>query len=242
MKKGLCLVASVLLLLMFTLTAAAVDVNINQNKDESDAAAVGAEMVLSTVDFKLLSEIEFAEKLDDLRSKYPEYKTADYTYYENGKALAWTCMGYANKCAYYCFGSSQYTASGGWKKSTDKSTFSAGDMVRVNGDTHSIFITYVNGTKIKYTEGNYNSPKQGYNSVVRWDVETTLSNLQSIFTYKWHLTGNNLTGTGLVPENLGNSFYATIVPTSADSLAVSSDGSNVALGTLNYSDSQKWCC
>ena len=182
MKRVLSLLLAViictLVVVPFTVTA-----------KEKDTAETG---------YNLLDENQFSKKINELKGMFPEKSRPDYTYYENGRALAWTCHGFANKLAYYCFGSSMYTGGGGWAKSWDSSSFNAGDIVRVNNDGHTIFITYVDGNTIKYAEGNYSDDKKGYYSAVRWDVTTSLSSLQSKFTYKVHLEGNNLTGGGIM--------------------------------------------
>ncbi len=202
--------------------------------------AYAAETSKNTTGYSLISENEFQNKLSALKSVYPEKSSPDYTYYENGTPLAWTCVGFANKLAYYCFGSSQYTYNGGWSKSYDSSYFNAGDIVRVDGDGHTIFITYVNGSNIRYAEGNFNWPAAGYNSAVRWDVTTTLSNLQSRFTYKMHLSGNNLTGTnpgGKYGIDCGDDFYALILNQPAWKPIGQTDSGNVEIMTeskFNY--------
>ena len=140
-----------------------------------DSFAVSAEdTTVVDTGYNLINENEFATKIKELKTMYPEKSSPDYTYYEHGSALAWTCHGFANKLAYYCFGTSMYSYDGGYSKSWDSSYFNAGDIVRVDGDGHSIFITYVNGNTIRYAEGNHTNGKEGYYSAVRWDVETSL--------------------------------------------------------------------
>ena len=181
--RQLASIVLALLMLISVITVAP----INANATESGKNPTG---------YTLLNESQFATKLNELKSSYPEKSTPNYTYYENGTALAWTCKGFANKLAYYCFGSSQYTSNGGWTKSYDKSSFNAGDIVSVNNDGHTIFITYVNGSTIRYAEGNFTWEGEGYYGAVRWDVQISLSELQGKFTFKHHLNGNNLTGGG----------------------------------------------
>ena len=167
--------------------------------------------------YNLLSEAEFSAKIGELKNKYPYGSTPDYTYYENGTALAWTCHGFANKLAYYCFGCSIYSGDGGYSKSWDSSSFNAGDIVRVNNDGHTIFITYAVDDTIKYAEGNYD----GY---VRWDVTISKSDLQSRFTHKFHLNGNNLTGHPKSGIDYGDDFYGLIKTTDANiTLGITAD-------------------
>lgn len=111
-------------------------------------------------------------------------------YVENGSERAWQCMGYAYKIANLVFGYTFYSNSP-WEKSYSLGTVYAGDIIRINNDVHSIFVTKVEGDTIYYTDANAIGPCR-----VRWNGTYTYSQLSSIFTYKLHLPGNTLTGTG----------------------------------------------
>ena len=52
--------------------------------------------------YSIPDEAGFAAKLSSLRDQFPEYYTG--TYYENGVAKAWECMGYAAECFEQVFG------------------------------------------------------------------------------------------------------------------------------------------
>lgn len=152
--------------------------------------------------YSIPNENGFITKINTLKSKYPNGGTYSGTYYEGGVARAWQCYGYAWQCAYDVFGSTQYTNNGGWTKSYTMGNLNAGDFVRINNDSHSIFITKVSGNNIYYTDANAN-----YKNGIRWDVCITKSQMSSKFTYKWHLNGNSLTGTGAHVHNYNTYVY-----------------------------------
>ena len=103
--------------------------------------------------------------------------------------FAWAsqCMGYAHKMAYLTLGT--YPDEDGWTLSYDMDTINAGDVLRIRNGNHSIFVYKVDADGIYFTDCNWSGPCQ-----VRWGARYTYSQLASTFTYKWHLTGNDLTG------------------------------------------------
>ena len=143
--------------------------------------------------YSVPDENGFAAKLSSLRSQFPNGGHYSGTYYENGTAKAWQCHGYALECFEQVFGIQYYNS--GFYNRIDYSmgTIYAGDIVRVGNDSHTIFITKVEGDRIYYTEANYWPAKYGAN-YVRWDVSYTYSELQAVFTYKVHVPENYLTG------------------------------------------------
>ena len=143
--------------------------------------------------YSVPDEKGFAEKLSSLRNQFPNGGYYSGTYYENGTAKAWQCHGYALECFEQVFGIQYYNS--GFYNRIDYSmgTIYAGDIVRVGNDSHTIFITKVEGDRIYYTEANYWPAKYGAN-YVRWDVSYTYSELQAVFTYKVHVPENYLTG------------------------------------------------
>lgn len=96
---------------------------------------------------------------------------------------AWQCMGFAFKMGYECFGISPRS----WEKSYSLGTVYAGDVIRINGDGHSIFVYKVDGSTIYYADCNATGPCR-----VRWGATISYSELSKKFTYKHHLAGNTL--------------------------------------------------
>lgn len=161
----------------------------------SAAIIFGVFMSVSVVSYagSMPTEKEFIQKMIALEKKYKDGSKWTAAYKENGVSYASQCMGYASQIAYETFGSTQYSSNTKWSKSTSFGTIYAGDMVRIGNskgpDRHTIFITKTEGDNIYYTDCNWVGQ-----DTVRWNGVYTKSELKSRFTYKWHLSGNNLTG------------------------------------------------
>ncbi|MBQ8228573.1 MAG: InlB B-repeat-containing protein [Clostridia bacterium] len=123
-------------------------------------------------------------------------------YYEDGYQRAWQCMGFAYKMGYEVFGDKFFSGSA-WEKTYSLGTVYAGDILRINGDIHSIFVIKVDGDTIYYADCNATGPCQ-----VNWEGKTTYNSISSRFNYKWHHKGNMLTGNGT--GSSGNISYTTI--------------------------------
>ncbi len=102
-----------------------------------------------------------------------------------GQEIAWQCHGFALKMAYEVFGENANT----WSKHTNVNSIYAGDVVRINNDSHTIFITKVDGNNIYYVDCNYVGKCK-----VRWDGCYTRSQLSGIVTHIAHKNGNTSLG------------------------------------------------
>ena len=149
-------------------------------------------MMVQVQAYSIPSESQWQTKLAAAKLAYPEGGTFN-TYYEGGVAKAWTCMGYSAQMAWNMFGSTWYTSGGGWSKSYSLEPLYAGDVLRINGDNHTIFITRVDGNTVYYTDSNH-----GGNHLIYWNQSYTKAQLSSLLTYKWHINGNTLSGNGTV--------------------------------------------
>lgn len=157
-----------------------------------------------------LTESSFASKLSTEKKNYPNGGKWRGTYYENGRAVAYQCHGYAWQIAYDIFKSTEYTGNGMWSDRTYRKadgsipTIYAGDVLRIytysagypdGGSNHTVFVTKVDGENLWYTDANY-----GNNNGIRWDVKTTRTALKSNgtggFAYVRHYKGSTLKGTG----------------------------------------------
>ena len=125
--------------------------------------------------YSVPDENGFAAKLSSLRSQFPNGGHYSGTYYENGTAKAWECHGYALECFEQVFGIQYYNSGFYNRRDYSMGTIYAGDVVRTGNDSHTIFITKVDGDRIYYTDANYWPSKYGAN-YVRWDVSYTYSN------------------------------------------------------------------
>lgn len=101
------------------------------------------------------------------------------------------CMGYAHKIAYDITGVSPREK---FTKTTRLSVdnLRVGDVIRFRNDGHSICVTGVNGSKISFTDCNWD-----YKCGIRWGV-MDISYIKSRgFTYVLHLSGNERKNTDL---------------------------------------------
>ncbi len=101
------------------------------------------------------------------------------------------CMGYAHKIAYELTGASPRFS---FTKSTklDVSKLRVGDVIRFRGDGHSICVTGVSGSKISFTDCNWD-----YHCGIRWGVMDISYITSRNFTYVLHYSGNDRKNTDL---------------------------------------------
>ena len=193
--------------------------------------------------YSIPDEAGFAAKLSSLRNQFPNGGYYSGTYYENGTAKAWECHGYALECFEQVFGIQYYNSGFYNRRDYTMGTIYAGDVVRTGNDSHTIFITKVDGDRIYYTDANYWPAKYGSN-YVRWDVSYSYSELKAVFTYKVHVPDNYLLGKpnptpDFTPANIGTGFYASIDNTKAAKPIIVS-GNNVVLGEMSGDQNQIW--
>lgn len=138
--------------------------------------------------------------LNYLMDKYPEGKYWNHVGMDHNNAEGWTdtpcdhpliysngwwhyvsngtcnssggtmqCWGFVNKLAYECYGTIEHSF---WPTTT-LDNLKPGDGVRFMNDSHSIFITGVDGEKVTYGEcnGDYRTCQ------IHWNVETTKSEI-----------------------------------------------------------------
>ncbi|MDD5923420.1 MAG: lectin-like protein [Clostridia bacterium] len=145
--------------------------------------------------YSIPSESQFINKLNQLRTKYPNGGTYSGIYYEDGREKAKSCYGYACQMMFEVFGARFYADGFYSKKDYTMGTIYAGDFVRLDAgdgpDTHSIFVTKVTSDHIYFTDANFD-----YKNGIRWDCYYTKSDFTNRFTYKVHIPGNTLTGNG----------------------------------------------
>ena len=146
--------------------------------------------------WSLLTEAQFQTKMAQMRSKYPNGSIWSGEYYEDGMVKAWTCWAYSAQMLNEFFGVKFYADGMMNYKYYDTSGICAGDWVRIDWDSHSIFITKVTDSGVWFTDGN----GTGVYNQVRWDGFYSWSEINSRFSYRLHLPGNNLKGTA--PEDI----------------------------------------
>ena len=199
--------------------------------------------------FKLRTEAEFQAKLAACRQKYPHGTVWAGYYYEPGYSgyRATTCWAYACQIMYEVFDAQFYNEGLYSKyKSYDSSVLNAGDWVRINGDSHSIFLTKITPEGVYYTDGN----GTGVYNQVRWDGFYSNEQIQRIFSYKIHLPGNNLIGgeiTHLVnyganggEGEMGDTAVAPGQTFTLEQNGFTRDGYSFAGYTVQRSNDKKW--
>ena len=204
MKRLLAfLICSVLALSCLSIAAGAVEmegtdtaapVDLTEEAADSEIADIGATAdEVAATGWSLVSEAQFQSKLTELRSKYPNGSTWSGLYYESGTVKATTCWAYAAQMLKEVFGVNFYADHMLNYKYYDYSGITAGDWVRIDYDSHSIFIIKVTSSGVYYTDGN----GTGVYNQIRWDGYYSWSEMANRFSYRLHLPGNNLTGQGI---------------------------------------------
>lgn len=84
------------------------------------------------------------------------------------------CMGYAYKLGYDYYGTSVKT----WPRAYSLANLKPGDVLRINDDRHSLFVTAVTDTTVTYTDCNMDK-----HCGIRWDVVVSRSYLAGLLTY-----------------------------------------------------------
>lgn len=147
---------------------------------------------VSSMAYSIPSESEFVNKLNILRETYPNGSRWSGTYYEGNTPKAWSCHGYALQLLREVFGVNFYNDGLLGKEDYNNATINAGDLVRINNDSHSIFITKVTNDLVYFTDANWD-----YNNGIRWDAAYTWAEIRSKFTYRINIGGSKLTGNGV---------------------------------------------
>ena len=182
-KKHISFILSIILILSsFTIIPTV------SAKTTEDIADTGANVELAETGWTIPSETTFATRLAQLKKKYypSGYSGA---YYEDGYAMAWQCYGFACQMLYDVFGIKYYADGFVNKADYNMGNIYAGDIVRIRGNSHSIFVTRVTSTGYYICDGNWD-----YNNGVRWDAFYTKAEMAATFTYKIHVPGSYLTG------------------------------------------------
>ncbi len=96
------------------------------------------------------------------------------------------CMGFAEKVSYDITG--VYADDYDESYSLDVTKLRVGDIIRYNGDSHSVCVTGVNGNQVSIVHANYPS-----SCIIRW--ETVDKSFFRNITYILHLKGNERTNT-----------------------------------------------
>lgn len=205
-KKLLCLTLS--LIIVSLLLAVSFSVSAEQ---EAEAVSDGAAVVAAGDDGTMALLASLVKKFPD--GKYWNHMGSDInapdsvtnTPCKSHSGCSWTegacscnsfdrsiqCMGYAHKIAYELTGASPRF---NFTKSTklDVSKLRVGDVIRFRGDRHSICVTGISGSKISFTDCNWD-----YHCGIRWGVMDISYITSRSFTYVLHYEGNDRKNTDL---------------------------------------------
>lgn len=122
-----------------------------------------------------LSESVIYDKMVALQSQYPDGTPWDnsnsYTPLTKYYSSAMGCAGFAHMLSDAAFGTLPER-----KMTTDFEGIRVGDIVRMNGDTHSVIILGIDGSTVTIAEGNINRS-------VMWGRTYTFDNLMSVMDY-----------------------------------------------------------
>ena len=142
------------------------------------------------------------------------YSNKPCTHHENGNCTAYDglcgcnlfdyaiqCHGFALKLAYECYG---YSARS-WKKVYSIDGIKAGCVVRINNDSHTIFITDVSGDTITYADCNID-----HQCGIRWNAKISRSELKSKLYYMYVSPGAMLPAKPTVSCGTSYHQYDTI--------------------------------
>lgn len=118
---------------------------------------------------------QMADRIESAKSKWSE----NSTYYEyvcpRCGYKAWQCYGFSTALTDYLFGGECTHA---WPTHRNINLLCVGDIVRINGDTHSIIVTGISGDTITYVDGN-----RDYDLRIHWNQKISRSKLAGKMTY-----------------------------------------------------------
>ena len=231
------------------ITEEAANIDSADNADDTGLAQVGANADdQASTGYTLLTEAQFQTKLSTLRSKYPHGSIWEGVYYEGGYARAWECWAYAAQMLYEVFGVRFYGDGMMSNISYNVYGICAGDWVRIDWDSHSIFITKVTDNGVYFTDGN----GTGVYNQVRWDGFYSWSEIARRFSYRLYVPGNDLTGNAVMHTisynangGSGSVSSQSVAPGGGFTVKDSSfyrAGYRFTGYTVNRSSDNKWFC
>ena len=94
------------------------------------------------------------------------------------KNVAIQCMGFAYQLASLAYGCDPRAEWATNRKTAALDTLKAGDIVRYRGNTHSIFVTAVEGETVTFADVNWDG-----HCGIRWNATVTKATLKASFTY-----------------------------------------------------------
>lgn len=198
--------------------------------------------VVMPISASAITQSEFDNNLNSLRSQYPNYSTW-YGSFDGGSQ----CYGFARLVGYNVFGS--YPSS--WSRVYSISNVKKGDILQygnTSGNGHTVFVTNVSGDTITFVDcngnGNYSGSSYVRSCGIKWDnTINKYSNMFGKYGFSYLLSSPDITNPVDKPTDnyvdIGTDFYAYITNT-AYWLYLSNDYDNVSAKSPTFLSEQIW--
>ena len=199
--------------------------------------------VVMPISASAITQSEFDNKLNSLRSQYPNYSTW-YGSFDGGSQ----CYGFARLVGYNVFGS--YPSS--WSRVYSISNVKKGDILQygnTSGNGHTVFVTNVSGDTITFVDCNGNGNSSGSSYVrscgIKWDnTINKYSNMFGKYGFSYLLSSPDLTNPVDKPTDnyvdIGTDFYASITHIASWNHLTVESNDNVDICSDTNFDNQYW--
>lgn len=199
--------------------------------------------VVMPISASAITQSEFDNKLNSLRSQYPNYSTW-YGSFDGGSQ----CYGFARLVGYNVFGS--YPSS--WSRVYSISNVKKGDILQygnTSGNGHTVFVTNVSGDTITFVDcngnGNYSGSSYVRSCGIKWDnTINKYSNMFGKYGFSYLLSSPDLTNPVDKPTDnyvdIGTDFYASITHIASWNHLTVEGNDNVDICSDTNFDNQYW--
>lgn len=199
--------------------------------------------VVMPISASAITQSEFDNKLNSLRSQYPNYSTW-YGSFDGGSQ----CYGFARLVGYNVFGS--YPSS--WSRVYSISNVKKGDILQygnTSGNGHTVFVTNVSGDTITFVDcngnGNYSGSSYVRSCGIKWDnTINKYSNMFGKYGFSYLLSSPDLTNPVDKPTDnyvdIGTDFYASITHIASWNHLTVESNDNVDICSDTNFDNQYW--
>lgn len=147
--------------------------------------------------------------------------------------LSWQCMGYAEKLGYDATGYNPRINANGWVTDRDVSALDnlkPGDIVRYRNNSHSIYITAVDGDTVTYTDCNTDG-----HCIIKWGSTISKSDLAETFSYvrsaPFAVSEDEKVSIGNTEINLSTTKYTYNGKSKKPSITITLNGKKLKKGT-----------
>lgn len=199
--------------------------------------------VVMPISASAITQSEFDNKLNSLRSQYPNYSTW-YGSFDGGSQ----CYGFARLVGYNVFGS--YPSS--WSRVYSISNVKKGDILQygnTSGNGHTVFVTNVSGDTITFVDcngnGNYSGSSYVRSCGIKWDnTINKYSNMFGKYGFSYLLSSPDITNPVDKPTDnyvdIGTDFYASITHIATWNHLTVESNDNVDICSDTNFDNQYW--